>query len=86
MGKIDFESLSPEEVAALTGNKKAAYEKWLAKKDSDKEGGEELVTIKALKQINLSVHGRFSEGQSGKVTKAVAEQLEKLGECEIVEE
>jgi hypothetical protein len=82
MAKINFESLSPEEVAALNSKQKEAYDKWLAKKES----GGELVTIKALKSINLSVHGRFAEGQSGKVTKAVAEQLEKLGECEIVQD
>jgi hypothetical protein len=69
-------------VAALTGAKKEAYEKWLAKKES----GSELVTIKALKQFNLTVHGPFQPGQSGKVAKAIADQLVELGECEIVEE
>lgn len=91
MAKIDFKSLSPEEVAALSTEEKARYDKWLAKqKPEDEPESEdkpvELVKVKALKQVNTSAYGHLypNAKEPYTISKALAEQLSKLGEVEIV--
>jgi hypothetical protein len=44
----------------------------------------ELVEIQALRHINTSLHGNIREGKTGKVSKALAKQLEEQGEAKIV--
>ena len=45
---------------------------------------DELVEVQALRQVNTSLFGNIREGQTGKVSAALAAQLEELGEVKIV--
>lgn len=43
-----------------------------------------LVEVLALRQVNTSLYGSFREGQKGKVSFALAEQLAAAGEVKIL--
>lgn len=45
---------------------------------------DELVEIQALRTINTSLYGNIREGQKGKVSAALAAQLEEQGEAKIL--
>lgn len=45
---------------------------------------DELVEVQALRNVNTSLHGNIREGQKGKLSAALAKQLEVLGEVKIL--
>lgn len=59
----------------------------MAKKTKDENDSKEvvLVKVKALKNINTSLHGNIKEGKEGELPSDLAEQLFMNGDCEIVE-
>jgi hypothetical protein len=71
MAKVEKKSPLPETVAAPLKKELPA---------------DQLVSVKAKKPFNTSVHGSFKLDQVGKVSAALAQQLAQLGECEIVED
>lgn len=46
--------------------------------------GDELVEVQALRQVNTSLFGNISEGKTGKVSRALAEQLAENKEVRIL--
>jgi hypothetical protein len=45
---------------------------------------DELVEVQALRQVNTTLYGNIREGKRGKVSAAMAAQLEEQGEVIIV--
>ena len=45
---------------------------------------DEVVEVQALRNVNTSIHGNIREGQKGKLSVALAEQLEALGEVKVL--
>jgi hypothetical protein len=100
MAKVDFKSLSPEEVAALSGKEKANYDKWLAKQNdsdpsNDNDEPEEetavkpdaeilLVEVEPVIQVNTSVFGNLYPGKKYKIASDLAQQLEEQKQVVIV--
>lgn len=45
---------------------------------------DELVEVQALRQVNTTLYGNISAGKRGKVSAAMAKQLEEQGEVKIL--
>lgn len=89
MANINFESLSPDQVAALSAKDRKNYDKWLAKQtpaDKTPEEEVELVSVKAFNDINTTVFGVLRKDKISKVSAKMAEQLEAQGLVELAEE